>query len=127
MSRLLIVCLFAALFLQVSCSPKMQVAASADLPVNPQETRNLYANMKRLQKKGIMFGHQDDLAYSLGWQYEDGRSDVKEVAGDYPAVMGWGLGHIELGSDVNLDSVPFSRMRSLAQQVYAQGGLKTFS
>lgn len=74
-----------------------------------------------------MFGHQDDPAYGIGWKYEDGRSDVKEVAGDYPAVVGWDLGHLELGSSVNLDSVPFNKMREYAQHIYAQGGLNTFS
>ena len=34
-----------------------------------------------------MFGHQDDLAYGVGWKYVPGKSDVKEVTGDYPAVM----------------------------------------
>ncbi|MGV3541390.1 MAG: glycoside hydrolase family 26 protein [Rufibacter sp.] len=92
-----------------------------------QETRNLYHNLKRLAKKGILFGHQDALAYGIGWKYEPGRSDVKEVVGEYPAVVGWDLGHLELGKPVNLDSVPFHQMRSFAQQVYAMGGLNTFS
>lgn len=99
-------------------------------PVNKrstQETKNLYHNLQRLSQKGVMFGHQDALAYGMGWKYKDGRSDVKEVAGDYPAVVGWDLGHLELGSSVNLDSVPFDKMRAFAQQVYTQGGLNTFS
>lgn len=130
MPRILFVGLLALLFLQVSCSPNMQVAGTEDQPVSPkatQETKNLYTNMKRLQKEGIMFGHQDDLAYGLGWKYEDGRSDVKEVVGEYPAVVGWDLGHLELGSHMNLDSVPFDHMRNYAQQVYEMGGLNTFS
>jgi mannan endo-1,4-beta-mannosidase len=36
-----------------------------------------------------MFGHQDDLAYGVGWKYEPGRSDIKDVTGDYPAVYGF--------------------------------------
>ncbi|MFD1755038.1 glycoside hydrolase family 26 protein [Rufibacter sediminis] len=91
------------------------------------ETRNLYANLKRLSQKGIMFGHQDALAYGVGWKYEPGRSDVKEVVGEYPAVVGWELGHLELGKPMNLDSVPFQKMREYAQQLYAKGGLNTFS
>nr|WP_317048142.1 glycosyl hydrolase [Pontibacter diazotrophicus] len=116
--------------MQVSCTQRLQVAGSQIRPVDPeatQETKNLYANMKRLSQEGTMFGHQDDLAYGIGWEYEDGRSDVKETVGEYPAVVGWDIGHLELGNVVNLDSVPFDRMRSYAQQVYAQGGLNTFS
>ncbi|KAA3439809.1 glycoside hydrolase family 26 protein [Rufibacter hautae] len=100
------------------------------LPINKkatQATKNLYANLKRLSQKGIMFGHQDALAYGIGWKYEPGRSDVKEVVGEYPAVVGWELGHLELGKPMNLDSVPFQKMREYAQEVYAQGGLNTFS
>lgn len=100
--------------------------AQVDPKATP-ETKNLYANLKRLAKTGTMIGHQDDLAYGVGWKYQDGRSDIRDVAGEYPAVFGWDLGHLELGSKVNLDSVPFDRMRGFVQQVYAQGGVNTFS
>lgn len=77
--------------------------------------------------KGILFGHQDDLAYGIGWSYENGGSDVKKVTGDYPAIFGWELGGIELENTHNLDSVPFVAMRKLAQWGYQQGGINTFS
>ncbi|WP_187263498.1 glycoside hydrolase family 26 protein [Pontibacter beigongshangensis] len=99
-------------------------------PVNPKatpETRNLCTNLHRLAKKGVMFGHQDDLAYGVGWAYEAGRSDVKAVTGEYPAVFGWDLGELEMGQQANLDGVPFDKMRAMAQQAYAMGGLNTFS
>jgi hypothetical protein len=38
--------------------------------------------LKRILDKGVMLGHQDDLAYGFGWKYEAGRSDVKDVTGD---------------------------------------------
>jgi mannan endo-1,4-beta-mannosidase len=98
----------------------------ADTKASP-ETKNLYVNLQDLSRKGIMFGHQDDLAYGIGWQYQPGRSDVKEVVGEYPAVFGWDIGHLELGSAVNLDSVPFVKMRQYMQQVYRQGGVNTVS
>ncbi|WP_207434281.1 glycoside hydrolase family 26 protein [Sabulibacter ruber] len=119
--------LFAAcFFLAFTCL----TAVGQALPINKKataETRNLYANLKRLSQKGIMFGHQDALAYGMGWKYEPGRSDVKEVVGEYPAVVGWDLGHLELNKPVNLDSVPFQKMREFAQEVYINGGLNTFS
>src|SRR3954451_12620345 len=67
-----------------------------------KETVNLYRNLKKLLNKGIMFGHQDDLAYGVGWKYEQGRSDIKDITDDYPAVYGWELGRIELDNPVNL-------------------------
>ncbi|TXK52625.1 beta-mannosidase [Pontibacter qinzhouensis] len=99
-------------------------------PVNPKatpETKNLYANLKRLSQKGVMFGHQDDLAYGVGWAYEPGSSDVKAVTGEYPAVFGWDLGELEMGKQANLDEVPFDKMKAMAQQAYTMGGLNTFS
>jgi mannan endo-1,4-beta-mannosidase len=56
-----------------------------------QETQNLYQNLAKAQKKGYFIGHQDDLAYGVYWKYQQGRSDVKEVVKDHPAVYGWEL------------------------------------
>lgn len=92
-----------------------------------KETIALYNNLKRLLNKGIMFGHQDDLAYGVGWKYEGGRSDIKDVTGDYPAVYGWELGHLEIDRPVNLDSVPFNTMQQLIRQGYERGGVITIS
>lgn len=74
-----------------------------------------------------MFGHQDDPMYGLGWAYEDGRSDVLETCGDYPAVMGFDLGGIEMGNLKNLDSVPFSRTRDEIRRHHERGGIITLS
>lgn len=91
------------------------------------ETINLFRNLINFQEKGIMFGHQDDLAYGTGWVYENGRSDVKDAAGDYPAVYGWELGHLELGESYSLDSVHFDRIREWIKTVYERGGVNTIS
>jgi hypothetical protein len=32
-------------------------------------TVQLYNNLFRILPKGLLFGHQDDLAYGLGWEY----------------------------------------------------------
>lgn len=100
------------------------------LPVDKKatlQTINLYNNLKALLQQGIMFGHQDDLAYGVGWKYEQGRSDVKDVTGDYPAVQGYEIGHLELDSLTNLDSVPFQKIKSFIQNTYASGGVVTIS
>ncbi|MBR1538061.1 MAG: beta-mannosidase, partial [Bacteroidales bacterium] len=81
----------------------------------------------------ILYGHQDDLAYGHSWCVTDWkndpleRSDVKDVAGRYPAVAGFDLGGIELGNDCNLDGVPFDLMRKAALTQIARGGVVTFS
>ena len=56
------------------------------------ETRALYHNLLKFQDDAIMFGHQDDLAYGIGWWADDFRSDVHDVCGKFPAVFGWDAG-----------------------------------
>jgi mannan endo-1,4-beta-mannosidase len=90
-------------------------------------TKKLLATMKLLSGKGIMIGHQDDMAYGIGWIAPNGQSDVLKVCGDYPAVFGWDLGGIETGSKYNLDSVPFSDIAKYAVDVHSKGGINTFS
>jgi mannan endo-1,4-beta-mannosidase len=91
------------------------------------ETNILYKNLFELSKKAILFGHQDDLAYGVNWKYEDGRSDVKDVTGDYPAVYGWDLGGLEKKSDKNIDGIPFDKMRQYIEDGYSRGGIITIS
>lgn len=91
------------------------------------ETKNLRLNMVKLLSKGIMFGHQDDLAYGVNWKYEPGKSDIKEVTGQYPAVYGWELGRLETDDAVNLDSVPFDKMKEFIRDGYQRGGIITIS
>lgn len=92
-----------------------------------QETQNLYQNLAKAQRKGYFIGHQDDLAYGVYWKYQQGRSDVKEVVKDHPAVYGWELGDLELGKTENLDGVPFGKMKEFIKEGYRRGGIITIS
>ena len=84
--------------------------------------------LKTLPQQGVfMFGHHDDPVYGIGWDGDEGRSDVKSVCGDYPAIMSFDLGHIELGDSVNLDKVSFDRIRREAVAQYGRGGMVSFS
>lgn len=90
------------------------------------ETKNLHERMVQLMKRGIMYGHQDDLVYGHTWKTE-GVSDVKQVTGDFPAVFGWEIGDLELGKSYSLDSVSFDEIRKGIQWVDAAGGFNTIS
>jgi mannan endo-1,4-beta-mannosidase len=97
-----------------------------------RETKALYANLKRMQKQGVLFGHQDGLAYGLNrdstrWMGEENRSDVKAVSGEFPAVIGWDLGKMEFDSARNLDGVPFELMKKRIVEHYQRGGINTVS
>lgn len=92
-----------------------------------QKTINLYQNLSKTTQKGILFGHQDDLAYGVNWKYEEGKSDIKEVVNDFPAVYGWDLGGLETKSDKNIDGIPFDKMRKYIIDGHARGGVITIS
>lgn len=92
-----------------------------------EKTAALYANMQKNGTDGVMFGHQDDTAYGIGWKYERGRSDVQSVTGDYPAVYGWEIGGIERGKESSLDNITMDKIRNLALEAYKRGGINTIS
>ena len=90
-----------------SCSTEPAVTDNSKTP----EARFLEAQLKNVPKFGFMIGHHDDPVYGIGWEGDSARSDIKSVCGDYPAVMSFDLGRIELGGEMNLDKVPFDRIR----------------
>ena len=104
----------------IACKPQQPVTETT-----PADA--LCSRLSKISQKGYMFGHQDDPFYGLTWEYEDGRSDTKELVGDYPAVMGFDIGGIEMGDLKNLDSVPFNLMREEIIAHHERGGIITIS
>lgn len=126
------------LFMQITFSAQSRQSFNplnpgSDVPAGPADTRatastrQLLQRLQSLLRQGVMFGHQDDLAYGVGWKYQHGRSDVKDVTGDWPAVYGWDLGHLELDRPHNLDSVSFDSIRAYIREVHERGGVNTIS
>ena len=93
--------------------------------------KKLHKKLSLISKQGYAVGHQDATSYGIGWKQNDDtiviKSDVNEVVGDFPAVYGFDLGHIELGHDRNLDSVSFDTMRKLMIDAHKKGGIITIS
>ena len=83
-------------FLLLGCLPYWIQSQSIKIvdPLATKQTKALYQNLLQIKGQGILYGHQDDLAYGVKWTAESGRSDVKEVAGSYPAVYGWDISKI---------------------------------
>ena len=119
--RLLLLCL---LLLTACSQPKEPMAESG----RTQRTENLLTNLKKIAaEKGYLFGHQDSPMYGVGWCGDADKSDIKEVTSDYPALMGFDLGHLELGDSVNLDGVPFDKMHDEIIKHFERGGMITIS
>lgn len=89
--------------------------ATAVLEPQPDSLLREFINTER--KHGTLIGHQDDLAYGTVWFGEAGRSDVKEVCGDYPAVFGWDISGIERNTGFNVDSVGIDYIRKSVMKV----------
>jgi len=85
----------------------------------------LFNNLQELGSDHVLLGHQDALAYGMGWKGDDFRTDINDVLGDHPAVFGWDLGH--MGDAQNIDGVPFEDMKLWAIKVYEKGGVNTYS
>ena len=104
-------------------------ACSAAKQSEQEKTKGqrLMERLDTLRQRGYMFGHQDDSFYGLTWEYQKDSSDVKNVCGDYPAVMGFELGGIEMGDKKSLDSVPFTKITEEIINHYNRGGIITIS
>jgi mannan endo-1,4-beta-mannosidase len=112
------------------CILTCQVQAGISSPADPQATPEaikLFQRLMNLQKKGVMYGHQDDLMYGYTWWYEKDRSDVRDLTGDYPAVAGFELGHLELERERSLDSVSFDQIREQVRIFHNRNGIITIS
>ena len=121
--------LLLSLFL-ITCTSKQKESNNLNEPTldnKTAEAQNLLKNLKLISQKGFMFGHQDDPLYGIGWNGDSARSDVKSVVGDYPAAMGFDIGHIELSGDRSLDNVWFDRIRQEIINQYNRGGMSTVS
>ena len=122
-----------SLILFCSCSSTKyldisNVKVTDALASNP--TKLLYEEIKTIATDGIAIGHQDPTAYGINWKASaenSYRNDIHDVIGKYPAVHGWELGHLELGNDINLDTVSFALMREQIIKTYQQGGINTLS
>jgi len=98
-------------------------------------TEQLASSLRQLtDSTAFLFGHHDDTVYGIGWEADFSndstvaqRSDVQSCVGDLPAVLSFDLGHLELGDSLNLDGVPFSRIRAEIIRHFNHGGMVTLS
>lgn len=115
-------------------SPRLALNYTAGLLIDGSataETQNLYKHLRTSGQSGVLFGHQDDRVLGIDtgdveWKYDathQFNSDVKYMVGEYPAVNGYELGNIEIGSATNDDGVPFKWIAKTARAAYSQGGL----
>ncbi|EDY81501.1 Glycosyl hydrolase family 26 [Verrucomicrobiia bacterium DG1235] len=123
------------LIIALSASAAILASAQAKelTPLDPdatQQTKALYQNLGKVAKNATLFGHQASLAYGYSWFAEEGRSDVKDVTGSYPAVYGWDVSGIENGDKgMWADNYKFGWAEKVrwAKEAYARGGVVTYA
>ncbi len=123
-------------FLTIVFAAAVIIGCTAQKQPAPEKTlaQQLEERLDSLRDKGYMAGHQDSPFYGIGWSgiadpndLQPNKSDVLLTVGDWPAVMGFDLGGIELGDEKNLDSVPFTRIHDELIAHYERGGIVTLS
>ena len=62
----------------IACSPSKKGLEPTSEQVSPRE--RLIENLRATPQKGIMFGHHDDTVYGIGWEFDEGGSDVQKVS-----------------------------------------------
>lgn len=91
------------------------------------ETQNLYWILKNIPKRGILFGHQDDLSSGIYWKHKSDSSDIKKIVGRYPAVFGWDIGKVELNTKFTFEAVYLDSIVNYVKKVHEMGGINTVS
>lgn len=87
-------------------------------------TKLLYKNLQFLSGKFILFGQQDATSSGYGWKDTSGRSDIKEVTGDYPAFYSWDFMDFTLPG---LDTIAGeAKIRKLTIEAYERGGVNSY-
>ncbi|MDR2362787.1 MAG: glycoside hydrolase family 26 protein [Prevotellaceae bacterium] len=109
----------------------MACSASADEGVlidtqATDETKALFRNLKKLQDEGrVLFGQQEAILYGHSWHGDRDRSDVKDVTGSHPTLIGLDYLSFTLPDTAH----PQGNVRQLivaAKETYRSGGVLTF-
>ena len=116
--------------LYIAAAAVLSACSDGSLSLSPADS--LIADLQTSAGEGkILFGHQDAYMYGHTWRASSkdslDRTDVKDVCGQHPAVLGLDLGGIEFLNLKNLDGNPFGFMREAALRHCAEGGVVTLS
>ncbi|GAA0881887.1 glycosyl hydrolase [Sphingobacterium siyangense subsp. cladoniae] len=92
-----------------------------------RETVELYKSLMSIQsKRKVILGQQDALCYGRYWKDEPDRSDIKDVTGSHPALLGLDfqpLTHVEKPYRES----ETKRLVDQVKEMYQRGGIITFS
>ena len=102
-------------------------------PKHTKEASQLLRTLRKAaRRKTPYLGHQDALMYGQAWSLNKNdslyiNSDIYEVCGQYPFILGLDLGRIEAGGERNIDGCLFKQMKEAAIMHNQRGGVVTIS
>lgn len=107
--------------------------STSKTPPHTKEANRVLATLRKAARHKTPFlGHQDALMYGQNWWINEGdslyeKSDIYDVCGKYPFILGLDLGRIERGQERNIDRCSFRQMKEAAIMHHKRGGLVTVS
>ena len=116
--------LWIALGLNVGTTLPQKTSNKLVDPGATKETKNLYANLIRLSKDHVLFGHQHATEYGHGWVGDENRSDVKSVTGSHPAIIGVDFSGLYGRADSMIEKEKASLRKNISE-TYNRGGVTT--
>lgn len=117
--KIRIVAIFLLLFCGLSLQAQTLVDADATL-----ETKALYENLSKLAGKHVLFGQQDATNYGHSWSVGENRSDVKDVCGSHPALVGDDFASLTMANEERLKEEK-KRLLKTITDTYGRGGVIT--
>ncbi len=63
----------------------------------------LFYNLLKNPDSTVIFGHHHSTAYGIGWRDDKDRSDIKDVTGSYPGIVGWDFADLNYQKNNNPD------------------------
>lgn len=92
-----------------------------------ERTKILYQNLKDIQKSGkVLFGHQEATSYGRTWVGDKNRSDVKDVTGSHPGVIGLDFANVTTSDSEQFEKAKYELITSVVD-TYNRGGISTFA
>ncbi len=116
-NKIILLALFLSVACTVSCAQTVDERATA-------ETKALFANLKKLQENKILVGHHDATMYGHNWWGDAQRSDIKDVTGSHPALIGFDFALItNKSSEMTKDRAELLQKQLI--ETYNRGGVVT--
>ena len=114
--------LIVSAFIMASCGNKGKAKDDLADSGRTKRTEALIHNLDSIADKGFLVGQQDATLYGIGWEGDSARTDIKSVCSESPAVVGFEIGGIEMGSEANIYGISFDTIRRAVLAQYDCGG-----